>query len=73
MKSQVWLLHYCQPSNISLTLVGYKFVDQSEVVGAMLVNHIFILDLTPGFSGLGKDNYKTRRETFKFLDCCGLY
>ena len=28
-------------------------------------NYIFILDLTPGFNGLGKDNCKTRRETFK--------
>ena len=31
-------------------------------------NYIFILDLTPAFNGLGKDNYKTRRETFKFWD-----
>ena len=31
-------------------------------------NYIFILDLTPGFSGLGKDNYKTRRKAFKFWD-----
>ena len=31
-------------------------------------NYIFILDLTPGFIGLGKDNCKTRRETFKFGD-----
>ena len=29
-------------------------------------NYIFILDLTPGFIGLGKDNCKTRRESFKF-------
>ena len=31
-------------------------------------NYIFILDLTPGFIGLGKDNCKTRRATFKFWD-----
>ena len=31
-------------------------------------NYIFILDLTPGFVGLGKDNCKTRRETIKFGD-----
>ena len=31
-------------------------------------NYIFILDLTPGFNGLGKDNCKTRRESFKFCD-----
>ena len=31
-------------------------------------NFIFILDLTHGFNGLGKDNRKTRRETYKFGD-----
>ena len=31
-------------------------------------NYIFIFDLTRGFNGLGKDNYKTRRETFNFCD-----
>ena len=31
-------------------------------------NYIFILDLTPGFNGLGKYNYKMRLETFKFWD-----
>ena len=29
-------------------------------------NYIFILNWTPGFNGLGKDNYKMRREAFKF-------
>ena len=29
-------------------------------------NCIFIIDLSRGFSGLGKDNCKTRRETIKF-------
>ena len=29
-------------------------------------NYIFILNLTPGFNGLGKVNYKMRREAFKF-------
>ena len=28
--------------------------------GILCSNVIFILDLTPGFNGLGKDNYKTR-------------
>ena len=36
-------------------------------------NYIFILDLTPGFSGLGRDNCKTRRETFKLWIRCVLY
>ena len=31
-------------------------------------NNIFILNLTPGFIELDKDNCKTRRETFKFWD-----
>ena len=31
-------------------------------------NYIFILNLKPGFNGLGTDNYKTRRETFMFWD-----
>ena len=31
-------------------------------------NYIFILDWTPGFNGLVKDNCKTRREIFKFWD-----
>ena len=31
-------------------------------------NYIFILDLKTGFNGLGKDNCKTRRESFKFCD-----
>ena len=51
---------YRQTSNISRTLVGKKNVDHSDVV-----NYIFILDLTPGFNGLGKGNSKTRRETLK--------
>ena len=31
-------------------------------------NYIFSLDLTPGFNRSGKDNCKTRRETFKCWD-----
>ena len=31
-------------------------------------NYIFILNLTPGFNGPGKDNCKTRWETFEFRD-----
>ena len=36
-------------------------------------NYIFILELTHGFNGLGKDNYKMRRETFKVWDLLHLY
>ena len=64
---------YRQVSNIRRTLVSNKIVDHSDVVFWSIAcrrcsNYIFILDLTPGFIGLGKDNYKTRRETFKFGD-----
>ena len=31
-------------------------------------NYIFFLNLTPGFNGLGKDNYKMKWEAFKFWD-----
>ena len=31
-------------------------------------NYIFILNLTPGFNGSGKENCKMRQETFKFTD-----
>ena len=31
-------------------------------------NYIFILNLTRGLNGLGKGNYKTRRETFTLWD-----
>ena len=31
------------------------------------------LILTPGFIGLGQDNFKTRRETFQFGIGCVLY
>ena len=54
-----WLVIYRQVSNISRTLVDNKIFDS---------NYIFTLDLTPGFIGLGKDNCKTIRETFKFGD-----
>ena len=59
---------YRQVSNISLTLVGNKIVNHSDVVGASPASYIFILDLTPGFIGLGQDNRKPRQETFKFGD-----
>ena len=70
---RIFLYDYRQVSNIRHTLVGNKIVDHSDVVGASIAcrrcsNYIFILDLTPGFIGLDKDNCKMRRETFKFGD-----
>ena len=58
---------YCQISNIRCKLVGNKLVDHSDVVGTVPTGNVFFLDLTPGFSGLGKGNYKTRWEALKFL------
>ena len=62
------MAHYRQVSSIRRTLVGNKIDGHSDVVGAAPTGYIFILDLTPGFIGLKKDNCKTRRETFKFGD-----
>ena len=63
---------YRQVSNIRHTLIGNKIVDYSDVVGASPVGAApttsSFSDLTPGFIGLGKDNCKTRRKTFKFSD-----
>ena len=55
-----------QTSNISSTLEGNIIVDHCRRCSN------FILNLTPGFNGLGKDNFKNRRETFKFWDLVGL-
>ena len=64
------LLIYRQVSNIRRTFVGNKIVDHSDVVIACrrCSNYIFILDLTPGFKGLGKDDFKTRWDSFQFWD-----
>ena len=64
---------YRQTSNISYILVGTKLVDHSDVVGdacqcAVPTTSSFSIDLAPGFNGLGKENCKTRRESFKFCD-----
>ena len=69
-----FLYQYCfQGSNnqhrptfdIRRTLVGNRIIDHSDV--------IFILNLTPGFDGLGKDNCKARREIFKFWHLVDVY
>ena len=59
--------YYRKVSNISHTSVGNKIVDHSDLVGAApSSNYIFMLNLTNGFNGLGKDNSKMRRESFMF-------
>ena len=63
---------YRQTSKTSQTFVGNKLVGQTRSIWSIACrrcsNYIFILDLTPSFSGCGKDDCKTRRETFKFWD-----
>ena len=46
---------------------------ESEHRLSALLQLIFILNLTPGFNGLGKDNYKMTREAFKFWDLVRSY
>ena len=67
MSSPDCILMYRKVSNIGHTLTGNKIVDHSDVVGAAPVNYIFILNLTPDFNGLDKDNCKMRWETFIVL------
>ena len=58
-----------QVSNIRRTLVGYKIVDHSDVVGASPVGAApTTSSFSTGFIGLGKDNCQTRQETIKFGD-----
>ena len=59
---------YRQTSNVRRTSVGNKIVDHSDVVGASPVGPA---PTTYSFSTqhpASLDNFKTRRETFKFWD-----
>ena len=69
-----WKKSHRQTSYICSTSVGNKHVGHSDVVGASPVRYyyIFILDLTAGFKGLGKDKCKARWESFKFWDLMNL-
>ena len=67
---------YCQTSNTRHTSVGNKIVDLGcswSIAWWRCSDYIFILDLTPGFNGLGKDNCKTRRQSSKFWDLVHFY
>ena len=72
----VWF-DYAQTSNISCTLVGNKncwsLRCSWSIASRHCSNYIFILDLTPGFNGLGKDNYNKRWNIFKFWDLASLW
>ena len=68
---------YCQTPNIGDILEGNKIVGHSDVVGASPVgccpNYIFILELKPGFSGLGKDNCKRNKKHISLGIWCVTY
>ena len=50
-------LMYRQISNIRCIFLGNEILHHSDSVGALPVgNYILILDLTPGFHSLHKDN-----------------
>ena len=67
---------YRQVSNIRRTIIGNKICRSLRCSWSIACwrcsNHIFILDLTHGFIGLGKDKCKTRRGAFKFGDLAPL-
>ena len=49
--------------------IAASYIECLKMISIIVVsgNYIFVLDLSPGFNGLGKDNCKTRGETFKFV------
>ena len=63
---------YRKTSNVRCNLVGNKIVDHSDVVRSIACrrcsNYIFILDLTSGFNGFGKDSHKTVQESLNCWD-----
>ena len=61
-------LMYRQVSNIIRQLNCWSLRCSWSIACRRCSNYIFIINLTPGFNGLGKDNYKMRWEAFKFWD-----
>ena len=59
---------YRQVSNIRRQLNCWSLRCSWSIACRRCSNYIFILCLTPGFSRLGKDKGKTRRESFRFWD-----
>ena len=57
---------YRKTSDISRTLLGNKIVDNSDVVGASPIGAApTTSSFSTGFTGLNKNNCKTRLETFE--------
>ena len=61
---------YHQSSNVSRTLSKncWSLRCSWSIACRRCSNYFFILDLIHGFDGFGKDNCKTRRDTFKCWD-----
>ena len=55
-------------THLSSQLNCWSFIYSWSIACRRCSNYIFILDLTPGFNEMGKDNCKTRWESFKFWD-----
>ena len=53
-------------SHFSRQLICWSLRCSWSIACRRCSNYIFILNWTPGFNGLGKDNYNMRREAFKF-------
>ena len=69
MLHEIW--YNPQTFDIRHTLVSnecWSFRCSWSVASRRCCNYLFILDLTPGFNRLRKENCKTRQETYQFLD-----
>ena len=60
--------NYRQTSHLSLQWTYWSLRCSWCITCRRCSNHIFILDLTPGFNGFGKNNCTRKRESFKFWD-----
>ena len=68
---KVWNLHTVRlliQAHLSKQYNCWSLKSSWSIACRRRTNHILILDLTHGFSGLNKDNYKTRQEICKFWD-----
>ena len=65
--------NYRKVSNISRQQNCWSLRCSWSIVCRRCSNYIFIINLTPGFNGLGKDNGRTRRETLCFGIGCVLH
>ena len=57
---------------IVIGVCGMRLADQDHRIVSEPITSGSFLESGPGFNGLGKDNWRTRWETFKFWDLVGL-